>query len=84
MIEPPNVTEWPLWARRAFVLTLPLSGVIWLTWLAAYLAGWVVIGLGAMILIAGAWAVTPIVAPLLWLYDTARDLWHRYDEGEPG
>lgn len=69
-------SDWPLWARRAFVLTLPVSWPL-------LMAAWVLasVGLGIAVLSAAAiviltWIATPVVLPVIWLWDTCCDLWN--------
>ena len=74
-LAPPNVAEWPLWARRAFVLTFPVSGPIWAAWFLLLMAGVVLFSAGVMALVALAWIVTPLAAPLIWAWEAACTLW---------
>lgn len=74
-------TDWPLWARRAFVMTLPISGpalaAVWML-CGAVLAA---ICAGVAICVALAWIVTPIVTPIIWIWDACCDLW--FDVSRP-
>lgn len=67
--------QWPLWWRRAFVLTLPVSGpmfvLVWLLWG----LGWVFLGSIIMFGLAICWILTPVVVPIFWLWDQVELLW---------
>lgn len=76
-IAPPNVMDWPRWARRAFVITAPLSVPLWIAWFSTFLAGAVLFGLAMMLVVLAAYAITPIVWPVIWLCETVSDLWRR-------
>ena len=67
--------SWPLPWRRAFVLTLPVSGPIWLIAWASWLFGAVLFGLATISMIALAWIITPIITPVFWLANEVRHLW---------
>jgi hypothetical protein len=45
--EPPDVNRWPKPARIAFLLTLPVSGTLWLAWWLAVLAA--ILGSGLVV-----------------------------------
>jgi hypothetical protein len=68
---PPNVADWPTWARRAFVLTLPVSVPLWLAWCAAFLIAFATFAVGILILGLIFYAITPFA----WAFLSLRELW---------
>lgn len=67
--------EWPLWARRVFVLTLPISGPALVAVWALICAACGAIAVAAVICIALTWVITRIAAPVIWLWDICCGLW---------
>lgn len=79
---PPNVSEWPLRARRAFVLTLPLSGALWLSWAAAY-AAWLFIWITVLCLLIGTvFVLSPFVFIGRGAWEFVGGLWSERDHEE--
>jgi hypothetical protein len=37
--DPYNIVNWPAFYRRLFILTLPISGPLWMLWLTVMLVG---------------------------------------------
>jgi hypothetical protein len=72
---PPSPREWSVRARRAFVLTLPLSGPCFIAWFALWVCWAVLAMVVLMFLLAAAWAVSPLFAFGFWLSDFVGDLW---------
>jgi hypothetical protein len=69
-------SDWPIWARRAFVLTLPISGPL-------LMAAWALVGVGMGIAVLAAaavviltWIGTPVALPIIWLWNACCDLWN--------
>lgn len=68
---PPNVMDWPTWARRAFVLTLPVSLPLWLAW-------WVALFLAMGAFVFGVLALSIAFyasLPFAWAFITIREIW---------
>ncbi len=81
---PPNPREWSVTARRAFVLTLPVSGPCFIAWFAIWV-GWAVVAMVAlMVLLAAAWAVSPLFAIGFWIADFVGDLWFDHASSSAG
>lgn len=62
-------STWPTWARRAFVLTLPVSGPLWLLTYAMCFVGFVLIfSVGSVLLTAGLFigAIVVAIARAAW------------------
>lgn len=68
---PPNVMDWPTWARRAFLLTLPASLSLWLAWWAAFIVALWAFAVGAFVL----FIVCCAAAPFAWAVITIREIW---------
>jgi len=73
---PPNPFDWPQWARRAFLLTIPISGALWVLWWVAIVAGIFVVAAAAALFIVLAHVVAPFVAVGCWVWEKASELWN--------
>lgn len=73
---PPNVYAWPTWARRTFLITIPISGPLWLLWCIVFSAVIIALGVIGMYAYLLSWIVVPVVAVFVWLWERAYELWH--------
>lgn len=74
---PPDITECSRPVRRAFLLTLPMSGAIWITWA---LAGMSIMAVGVMLCVAIvilAWIICPPIWAAWKAFELLRDLWSK-------
>ena len=76
---PPSIHDKPVWVRRTFVLTLPISGPLWLLW---GISGVLIFGFGSAVAYALLYVIALIAAPCMWAADQISDLWTQEHDDE--
>lgn len=73
---PPDPMEWPRWTRRVFLLTLPVSGPVLVSWWLAFLVALAVIGLGCLLWAAVRWVLSQLLGGFVWMARAVEALWN--------
>lgn len=74
-LMPPRLGDCPLWARRAFVLTLPVSLPAYALWWVVWAAWFSLLSVSALAACLAACVLLPIAGCVVWAFVTLMDLW---------
>lgn len=72
---PPRLGDCPLWARRAFVLTLPVSLPVYVLWWVVWAAWVCLLAVLALAARLAACVLLPIAWCVVWAFVTLVGLW---------